>query len=171
MEPVKVGGDVEAWCTTCRIIKWHVIVSVVDEKPAKVECVGCHKQHQYRPDPPGTAKARASRSKTPAPPPPIDDLPAKIAAGERDARTYSPMDTYAAGECVRHPTFGVGLVTTPAAQKVEIAFLTGRKLLVHRRGEAQAPGLERPPPRADDESAPKVTDAPPPPPPSRDPSE
>jgi hypothetical protein len=164
MDPVKVGGEVESWCTTCRTMKWHVVVAVVDGKPAKVECAGCHKHHGFRPTAPGAPKPRAPRSaKAAAPEPaPVDDLAEKLAAGERDARAYSPMDAYAVGEFVRHPSFGVGLVIAqPAPQKVELAFRVGRKLLVHRRGEATAPTLERPPPRADDDG-PTVTDAPPP---------
>jgi hypothetical protein len=164
MEGIKVGGEVEAWCTTCRTMKWHVVVSVVDEKPAKVECIGCHKQHGFRPQAPGTAKPRTAKSTKPPLPetPPIEDLEAKLATGDRDARSYSPMDTYALGDFVRHPTFGVGLVAAlPATQKIEVAFRGGRKLLIHRRGETAAPALERPPPRAEEEDALKVTDAPP----------
>ncbi|SRR5258706_1813318 len=164
MEPVKVGGEIESWCTTCRTMKWHVVVAVVDGKPAKVECAGCHKHHVFRAAAPGTPKPRAPRgAKAASESAAVDDLAERLAAGERDARAYSPMDAYAVGDFVRHPTFGVGLVIAlPAAQKVELAFRGGRKLLVHRRGEAAAaPALVRPPPRRDDEG-PTVTDAPPP---------
>ncbi len=162
---VSVGGEVEAWCTTCKIMKDHVVVAVVDDKPAKVECMGCGKQHQYRAAPPGTAKApreRAARAATVAAQR-IDDLDAKLAAGAPTARIYAPRDTYVVGDFVKHPTFGVGLViAVPAVQKAEIAFHDGRKLLVHARAvELPPPALERPPRRDDD--APRIaTDAPPP---------
>ena len=89
------------------------------------------------------------------------DLDARLAGGERDAIQYSPRDTYAIDQFVRHPTFGVGLVVAlPAAQKVEVAFHAGRKLLVHQRGDAPAaPTLQRPQRRDDDEPR-GVTDAP-----------
>jgi hypothetical protein len=36
---------------------------------------------------------------------------------------------------VRHPSFGCGLVTAlPAAQRMEVAFQDGKRLLVHDRG-------------------------------------
>jgi hypothetical protein len=161
-----VGGEVEAYCTTCKIMKDHVVVAVVETVPAKVECLGCGKQHQYRPRPPGAAKPRgerAAKAATPVPPP-IDDLEAKLAAGASTARIYAPRDTYAVGDFVKHPTFGVGLViAVPGAQKAEVAFSGGRKLLVHgRAGEPPASSLPpRPAPR--DEDAPRIaTDAPPP---------
>jgi hypothetical protein len=163
MESPKVGGEVEAYCTTCKTMKWHVVVAVVDDKPAKVECHGCHKQQVFRALAPGAPQPRARRARADEPPPlaPIADLEQRLAAGERDALTYSPRDTYAIDQFVRHPTFGVGLVVAlPAAQKVELAFRSGRKLLVHQRGDApSAPTLQRPPRRDDDEPR-GVTDAP-----------
>ncbi|HZS37151.1 MAG TPA: hypothetical protein VFF06_10000 [Polyangia bacterium] len=163
MEIPKVGGEVEAYCMTCKTMKWHVVVAVVDDKPAKVECHGCHKQHVFRLGPPGTTKPRPRRPRAdePAAPAPIDDLEQRLAAGERDALTYSPKDVYAVDQFVRHPTFGVGLVVAlPAAQKVEVAFRSGRKLLVHQRGDGPiTPTLVRPA-RRDDEAPRGVTDAP-----------
>lgn len=164
MEAFKVGGEVDAWCTTCKTMKWHVIVAMLGAKPAKVECNGCHKQHAFRPSEPGPKPVRAAKPRStavPPPAPPVDDLEAKLSGRADDARTYSPSDRYAVEEVVRHPTFGLGLVVgVPGAQKVEVAFRGGRKLLLHDREHAHAPSLERPPRR--DESGPTpITDAPP----------
>jgi hypothetical protein len=162
----KVGGDVEAWCTTCKTMKDHVIVAMLDDKPAKVECAGCHKQHVYRAGPPGTSSG-ASRSRRAAAPavsaPAVTEaLEAKLAGREGDAKTYSPNSRYAVDEIVSHPSFGLGVVVSlPSAQKVEVDFRGGRKLLLHDRGSAQAPTLERPPRREDDDKRTPVTDAPP----------
>src|SRR6185312_16404392 len=99
-EELKVGGELDAWCTTCRLMKWHTIVAIVDGKPAKVECQGCGKQHQYRAQPPGSStgerKPRASKAAAPTPPPAdFDALLAGRSTGE--ARTYSPNERYAVG--------------------------------------------------------------------------
>jgi hypothetical protein len=171
---VRPGSDIEAWCTTCKDMKWHVVVAVVDDKPAKVECNGCHKQHQFRAQAPGQAPPRppSSRAKAPAAPPPAEvpsDLEERLRAGEATARAYAVRERFAEGDLVRHPQFGVGLVIAlPALQKMEVAFKDGRKLLVHDRGQAAAPpGLTRPA-RVDDDAAPRyASDAPPPKPPSR----
>lgn len=163
---VKVGGEVEAWCTTCKIMKNHVVVAMAEAKPAKVECLGCGKQHVYRAHPPGTAKPKAPRVRATVPPPapPVDDLEQKLAQGESSASTYSAKESYEVGAFVRHPAFGVGMVVgVPAAQKMEVAFHTGRKLLVHQRSEGAPPQppLQRPPVRSEEEPS-YATDAPPP---------
>jgi len=160
-EELKVGGELDAWCTTCRLMKWHTIVALVDGKPAKVECQGCHKQHQFRAQPPGAGEKpekapRAKRAtKTATSAVPAVDFDTLLGGREGEAKSYSPNDTYALNDAVRHPTFGVGVITaTPAPQKIEISFRDGsKKILLHDRGGAQASKLA-PPPRRED-SAPR----------------
>src|SRR5262249_40502220 len=157
----KVGGDVEAYCTTCKTMKDHVIVAMLGERPAKVECAGCHKQHAYRPNPPGVKGERARRAAAPAGSAPqvTEALEAKPAGREAEAKKYSPNQRYEIDDIVQHPSFGLGVVVSlPAAQKVEIDFRGGRKLLLHDRGSAQPSTLERPPRREDDDNRTPITD-------------
>ncbi|MCA1664255.1 MAG: hypothetical protein LC659_08305 [Myxococcales bacterium] len=161
-EELKVGGELDAWCTSCRLMKWHTIVALVGGKPAKVECQGCHKQHQFRAQPPGAGEKpekaprakRATRTATPALP--AVDFETLLAGREGEAKAYSPNDSYALNDAVRHPTFGVGVITgTPAPQKIEISFRDGsKKILLHDRGGAQASKLAPPPRR--EEGAPRT---------------
>jgi hypothetical protein len=149
----------------------HVVVAMVGPTPAKVECTSCHKQHQYRAGPPGTKKEkeprapRASGARTrregaeaPAAPAPID-LEARIA--NRTPQRYDVAHRFVIDDVIEHPSFGLGVVTgLPGAQKIEVLFSSGVKLLLHDRGGAKM-GLQRPPPR-NDERGPHVSDAPPP---------
>ena len=166
-EQIKVGGEVDAYCTSCRLMKWHVIVAVVGDKPAKVECHGCHKQHGFRAAPPGAPKVKRvtkpRAASTPAPAPPVTNLEERLLRGESSARGYSPQDQFAVDELVRHPSFGVGLVVAlPDLQRMEVAFRDGRKLLVHRRGAPPPPGTLTRPVRRHEEDVPRgATDAPP----------
>jgi hypothetical protein len=161
---LKVGGELEAWCTSCRQMKWHVIVALVGNKPAKVECVGCGKQHQYRAAPPGSSTAGTSAgerkpraAKTVAPAPPPVDFDALVGGRAGEARVYSPDTRYAVGDVVRHPSFEVGVVTAvPAAQKIEVTFRAGKKILLHDRGAGAGAKLG-PAPRRDDEAPQKGT--------------
>jgi hypothetical protein len=172
-----VGGEVEAWCTSCRIMKDHIIVAVVGGAPAKVECMGCGKQHQYRPNPPGTKPAKGEAgAKTPRPPSAAAlvraaaaeeaaranaEMQSRIAAADRDAKTYTPKAKFEIGEAVRHPTFGVGIVTAhPAPQKMEVAFREGSRLLLHDRDAQAAVTLSRPTARSDEDGPRGVPDAP-----------
>jgi hypothetical protein len=140
MEAIKVAGEVESFCSACKQMKDHVVVAVVDGVPAKVECMGCHRQHGYRPHlpgaskPPRSARPRAEKVRA-AKHEPAGDLLAKLDAAERNARPYSPRTRFAIDDGVSHPTFGVGVVLAlPGPQKIEVAFRQGKRLLVHDRG-------------------------------------
>lgn len=169
MSEAKVGAETQAYCTTCRTMREHVIVAMVDKKPAKVECTECHKQHLFRAGPPGAAKAaggttaravKKKRAEPARPAAPTVDLAALVAG--RTVRAYDPKTGFAIGDVVRHPSFGVGLVTQLAGpQKMEITFEVGAKVLAHDRGAATGPTLTRPVRRDDDERR-LPSDAPPP---------
>ena len=153
-EELKVGGELDAWCTTCKLMKWHTIVALVDGKPAKVECQGCHKQHQYRAQPPGEKPEKAPRaraSKAAAPSVAAVDFDTLLAGRDGEAKQYSPNTTFALNDVVRHPTFELGVVTaTPAPQKIEVTFRGGeKKMLLHDCGATVASRLA-PPPRRDE---------------------
>ena len=48
--PYRVGQDVDAWCTRCRLDTTHVIVALGPDgdAPKRVECTSCGGQHNYR---------------------------------------------------------------------------------------------------------------------------
>lgn len=75
--------------------------------------------------------------KLPPPPPSAaytKAFEADLAEPGADARPYSAKTTFAAGDKVTHPTFGDGVVTEALPdRKVEIAFRTGPRTLVHGR--------------------------------------
>jgi hypothetical protein len=51
----------------------------------------------------------------------------------RNARTYSARETFAVGELVEHPKFGLGNVTSVATQRIEVEFSDGTRALVHAK--------------------------------------
>lgn len=178
MDQVKVGGETSAYCTSCRAMRHHVIVAMVGKDPAKVECLSCHKQHNYKAGPPGSgarskktptdAAARRGRAKAEAPVPagqhPLDALLQVRAVSE--ARAYRPEERYAVGDLLSHPSFGLGAVAaTPAPGKIEVIFREFSKLLMHERppaGTATPPRLQPPPRRETEKFAAGASDAPPP---------
>lgn len=52
---------------------------------------------------------------------------------ERPVREYAVSQTYAVGELVQHPKFGVGTVVAVAIQRVDVEFPEGKFTLVHAR--------------------------------------
>jgi len=158
MDAYKVGGETESWCTHCKQIKDHVIVAVLGGRPAKVECMGCHKQHQFRVGRPGAAgAARARKTSVTSPPTPTVALGTRL--GGKTPRDYSPSTRFSVDDAVRHPQFGVGLVVgRPGPGKIDVEFPEGRKVLLHERAEKEASSMPRPVSR--EESIRGTSDAP-----------
>jgi hypothetical protein len=154
---LKVGGEIEAYCTSCKAVHWHIIIAMVDTKPAKVECLSCHKQHTLR-TPRARARGAAPKSATPAAL--LVDIEEKLRGREKNAVGYDPKRACALDEVIRHPSFGLGIVVgLPAPQRMEVAFRSGRKFLVHDRSGG-GPGLKRPTQHAHDDPR-GASDAPP----------
>jgi hypothetical protein len=149
----KVGGEVDAFCTRCKMNLAHTILAMVGTKIARVRCNTCGGDHAYR-SPPGstdrpssstrgsTGAARATRSASEKPEKVVisfeEQLAGKDVAG---APKYSPKDTYKVDQVIQHPTFGLGFVTAVRGDKVDVTFKSETKTLVHGRGGAPA---ERP---------------------------
>ena len=134
---VKVGGEVDAFCTKCELTLAHTIHAVVGGRPVKVECNTCHGVHRYR-DANGratSARPAARGAATARARPEVIGFETLL-AGKRtaDARTYSPKETYAVDDVVDHPLFGRGFVSAVRdGGKIEITFRSDVKLLVHGR--------------------------------------
>ena len=57
-EERKLGAEVEGWCTKCRDMTVHHLVSLaVEKKPARVRCKACDGEHNFRPNPPQSRKS------------------------------------------------------------------------------------------------------------------
>jgi hypothetical protein len=136
---VKVGGEVDCWCTRCELTLAHTVHAVVDGRPAKVECNTCHGVHRYR-GTPGAKPVRtvggrpaASRSVAPRTTISFDEL-----LRQRDlasAARYSPKTSYRVDQVIEHPTFGLGFVSAVRdAGKIEVTFRSDVKVLVHGKG-------------------------------------
>jgi len=84
----KVGGDIDAYCTKCRLDTIHVVVALKpgNEGPKRVECKSCGGQHMYHaPKLPSRTEApaqpavvnRSAAARNPAPPKPPKAAKAK----------------------------------------------------------------------------------------------
>src|SRR5437588_9021934 len=47
----RVGGDVDAFCTRCKMELGHTILAMVGSRPARVRCNTCQGEHNYRSEP------------------------------------------------------------------------------------------------------------------------
>jgi hypothetical protein len=156
----KTGGEIDAWCTKCRLDLTHRIIAMVGDVVKKVECKTCGSHHLYRPpksDRERKAAVRAAASPRSSESKPPSATASKSSGGERlTAAQRAERDQTAAwehaiagrpsgafkpyritlvlseGELVHHSKFGDGVVCKVIDQgKVEILFKDGPKTMAH----------------------------------------
>lgn len=144
----KVGGEVDAFCTRCKMTLAHTILAMVGTTIARVECNTCRGQHAFR-SAPGSSSSRTrssssfGASSTATKAASRESLVKAVSSFEEQlrgkdltrARKYSPKETFAVDDVIDHPTFGLGLVRVVRQDKVEVAFKAQERTLIHGRGE------------------------------------
>jgi hypothetical protein len=138
-KPLRVAGEVDSWCTRCRLILNHRIVSMKSGKAHQVECLTCRAQHLWRPNAPGDrppaagsstgerTRAASATARTP-----------RVSAAARHEQTwehalngrgvnefkaYNVAASFQEGDLLRHKKFGDGVVTRVIdSHKVEVLF-------------------------------------------------
>ena len=143
-KPLRAGGEVDSWCTKCKLVLNHRVIAMVGTVPVRVECSTCMSHHNYRARAPGEkapAVSRASSSSSSSAGPRSTRASSvtkaqqaaldrersweKAIAGKAvsDFRNYRVDETFAEGDLIRHKKFGDGVVTRILdAKKVEILF-------------------------------------------------
>jgi hypothetical protein len=136
---LKVGGEVDAFCTRCELVLAHTIHALLAGRPVKVECNTCHAVHRFRPvggrpagKPAGGLPRAAGQPRERAAVAGFDELLAAHDVGA--AQPYSPKKRFALDDVVDHGVFGRGFVSgLRDGDKVEITFRSDVKVLVHGR--------------------------------------
>ncbi|HEY3357161.1 MAG TPA: hypothetical protein VGQ83_28180 [Polyangia bacterium] len=149
----EVGSDIEAYCPKCRADTTHVVITKYEDEIRRVQCNPCGDVHSYRkprgemddePPEPLAVKKRAQLKK-----PTFEEYVAASRKSETP-RPYGFRETYANGDLVSHPKFGLGYVSELLSDdKLEITFKDGRRILVHNRKDLPEPaGFQAEPPPA-----------------------
>lgn len=138
-KPLRAGGEVDSWCTKCKLVLNHRIIAMVGTTPARVECSTCGSHHNYRARAPGEKAPAVSRGGAAAPrsvrAPHVTRAQQAAADRERtwekaiagkavsEFKKYTVAQTFAEGDLVRHTKFGDGVVTRVIdPRKIEILF-------------------------------------------------
>jgi hypothetical protein len=135
MSKPSVGKNVDSWCTKCKLMLAHTIEAAKGDKITRVHCNTCGAQHAYRPNPPGKkgSTGRSTRVSQGGKEAVAASDFATILRGKdpAKARPYLLSERFQAAELIRHPRFGIGLVTAVKdPTKIEVAFADGVKTLV-----------------------------------------
>jgi len=136
-KPLHAGGEVDSYCTKCKMILNHRIIAMLGSKPARVECSTCGSHHNYRAKMPGEREVKertivtgraprvTSQSKTIQAQLEREQQWEKAIAGRgvHDFRAYRVTEVFKAGDLIRHSKFGDGVVVQIIdPKKVEILF-------------------------------------------------
>jgi hypothetical protein len=146
---LRVAGEVDSWCTRCRLGLNHRIVSMKSGKPHQVECLTCRSQHLWRPNAPGDkpaasvggdgrARLAAARGAPSGRSPRVTPAmrqeqqweKAIAGRGVTEFKTYNVAGNFREGDLLRHKRFGDGVVIRVIdAHKVEVLFRDEPKTL------------------------------------------
>lgn len=58
----RLGDDIDDFCIKCKRLTNHSIVSILDEKPAKVRCRTCYHDHDFRNEEPLPSKKELKKA-------------------------------------------------------------------------------------------------------------
>lgn len=126
---LSVGDPIEGRCTKCRKNTAHIIVSVDEESPGKVQCTVCNREHKYRP-PTAARKPAVRRTVDPKEVERQEWQTLRPTMNLAKALDYSMTAAYKINALINHPTFGIGVVQRVVGpQKIEVLFEDGRKTM------------------------------------------
>ena len=136
-----VSGNVDGWCTKCKLELSHTIIAMAKNVPVKVKCNTCNSEHKFRAKQAGasrTKSAKSSKSTTAArkiktQEATYNDYISKLTEHDLTrVRLYSMDGNYKKDEIIEHSKFGVGIVLSLIQNnKIEMLFKDGPKILVH----------------------------------------
>jgi hypothetical protein len=157
VKALKAGGEVDSWCTKCKLVLTHRIIAMVATTPVRVECSTCNSHHNFRARAPGdktpagrgsSTRASASASSSGSAGPRSTRGPTKAqqaildrertweksiaGKGVHEFRPYRTTEIFNEGDLIRHSKFGDGVVTRLLeGKKVEILFKDDARTLAH----------------------------------------
>lgn len=136
-EALLVDDTVNALCPSCKEMQSHSVIEVTDQK-TRVQCSACQSICNVR-----AKKAKAPSKSVRKGAPTSRRAQAEQATRDREewaalrpgmmvekAIPYRMTDIFRVRDLMRHPSFGLGLVTRQAGpHKIEVLFEGGKKLL------------------------------------------
>jgi hypothetical protein len=128
---IRVGDDVETYCGRCKAERSHVIASMsTAATPAEVICRTCNSQHRFRRPADAAKPKREPRAGS------ADGATRRTSRTVREtppltARAYATTESFAEGEWIQHKTHGVGKIKAVRGGKIDVAFDSGLRTLLH----------------------------------------
>jgi hypothetical protein len=138
MSEISVGKEVLSYCTKCKLVLAHIIVSMKNHSNiGKVLCSTCKSTHAYK-DPSavktkGAKKAAANSGGHKSSENSIADLwLSAVNNTTSKSKNYTIKDKFLLGDIIDHPSFGPGVVDKIIDNdKIQVIFRHDIKTLVH----------------------------------------
>jgi cell division septum initiation protein DivIVA len=131
-----VGGEVEAWCGSCKGLRAHNIVAIVGDEPKQVLCRSCGARHGFRLSPArGKKDGPAKRKKGKLTAAEVESQRKeqermaffKELAEATEVREFSRKARYKAGQFIEHPDYGRGKIESVTRGSLLVRFRSGLK--------------------------------------------
>ncbi len=137
MKKIAAGSDVEAYCTKCKLVLAHTVVSMQGAKPRRVKCNTCAGEHNYRAEKPQSKAAVKKAEKASKPPTKrTRQTWSEIMqeASGKPHKAYSMAGSFGEGDWIEHNVFGLGCVQsfTPP-NKITVRFADSTRMLICNR--------------------------------------
>ncbi len=148
---IQPGSEVDSFCTKCKRVTGHRVMAIHEGAVKRVICLSCQGQHNFRPPakepvprPAKTAAVRKSgKNSGVRAPSALKDWVERAAGLESmdPPRPYSMTASYAKGDAILHPSFGVGFILGATEnRKVTVLFEHQVKTLVMNRQDPSGTG-------------------------------
>jgi hypothetical protein len=143
---LKVGGEIDSYCTKCKLVLAHTILAVWAGSIKRVRCNTCMGEHGFRKAAPAPSSGhRPSKPKPAESSKATEHVSAEVyqtlieGRDRSSARPYSLKEKLQIGDLLSHPAFGLGIVASARGpEKVDVVFPGGVKTLLHNRGAGPA---------------------------------
>lgn len=139
-----VGKIIDAYCTRCKLMLAHVVLSEMNGTVSRVECKTCGAQHLYRR---GSTERKTGEKRKPTVPSwrsGASSTGRKLVGDtamlweskyqaldpETPIRAYDIHEEYVSPDVIRHPVFGIGFVERVVSEtRMNVLFKDGVKLM------------------------------------------
>ncbi|MBI5606633.1 MAG: hypothetical protein HY879_25155 [Deltaproteobacteria bacterium] len=134
-----IGNDIEAYCTKCRLLLYHIILVDRDNVVSRVKCKTCGSEHNYRSAVPSPHPAKEKKVKSGL----SNTTPAQWERMKNDLKPNIPIkiyrthDTFRLKDVIQHHVFGLGFVGQIISDtRMEVLFSDSIKRMVMNTEES-----------------------------------
>jgi hypothetical protein len=127
---ILTGGDVDSYCTKCRLNLEHIVMAMVGSTIVKVKCKTCGSIHKFKAM--SAVRPKSTKKAGTAPKTLVSNQALWEAAVDNAKGTELPYDmasSYAAGDFIVHSVFGKGVIQKTFFKKCSVLFRDRERLL------------------------------------------